>query len=124
MLEGPDAKAKPPGRAAAPQFGFPALPFGPWAAATGAVGHGNPIEALANLSREWLDFIGRRAKEDLGFLPRLSACRSAEEIQELYWAFWQKLVDDYWKELMGQLGNGAAKAVHSGGGTAVPPQNP
>lgn len=61
--------------------------------------NGKMHEGLALLSSEWLDFVNRRLKQDLGLPQRLYACRSADEVGQEYVTFWQQAVDDYRKEL-------------------------
>ena len=53
---------------------------------------------LASLGNEWVDFLHRRLQEDINLLPRLAACRCAEEISNVYGEFWRKLGEDYYKE--------------------------
>jgi hypothetical protein len=79
----------------------PATAYELWGPAlAGAVKwNGKMHEGLALLGSEWLDFVNRRLKQDLGLPQRLYACRSAEEVRQEYVAFWQQAVDDYQKEL-------------------------
>jgi hypothetical protein len=79
----------------------PAAGYELWSPAlAGAVRcNGKMYEGLALLGSEWLDFVNRRLKQDLGLSQRLYACRSAEDVCQEYAAFWQQAVDDYQKEL-------------------------
>jgi hypothetical protein len=43
--------------------------------------------------------VNRRLKEDINLLPRLAACRCAEEVSNVYAEFWRNLGEDYSKEL-------------------------
>jgi hypothetical protein len=70
------------------------------------------------LSGEWLYFVTRRLKEDVNLPTKFAACRSPNEISSVssvYAAFWQKLVDDYWKEfaVLGKLGGDIAARAGS-----------
>lgn len=65
-------------------------------------------EGFATLGSEWLDFVNRRLKQDLGLPQRLCACRSPEEARQAWLAFWQQAVEDYQKEatVMAKLAGG------------------
>ena len=70
--------------------------------------NGQIYGGLATLGSEWLDFVTGRLKQDLRLPQQLCACRSAEEIRDVYVAFWQHAVEDYQTEftIMAKLGSG------------------
>ncbi|MBO0763774.1 MAG: phasin family protein [Hyphomicrobiaceae bacterium] len=80
--------------------------WGP-ALAGAAKWNGKMCEGFALLGTEWLDFVNRRLKEDLNLPQRMCACRSAEELRDIYTAFWRQAIDDYQKEftVMTKLGS-------------------
>ena len=82
-------------------FGIPAWPIGFWGlgASHEIAWNGKVFEGLARLGIEWVDFVNRRLKEDINLLPRLAACRCAEEVSNVYAEFWRNLGEDYSKEL-------------------------
>ncbi len=82
-------------------FEFPPWPIGFWGlGALDEIGwNGKVFEGLARLGTEWVDFVNRRLKEDIKLLPRLAACRCAEEVSDAYAEFWRNLGEDYSKEL-------------------------
>jgi hypothetical protein len=55
-------------------------------------------EDFAAFCREWQDFVGRRFKEDMTLMRRLSSATSPLEFWNAQTAFWQKAVEDYWQE--------------------------
>jgi len=98
------------GKANVGSFMAPATGYELWGPAlAGAVKwNGKMYEGLAMLGSEWLDFVNRRLKQELSLPKRVCACRSPDEIREVYVAFWQQALDDYQKEfaLMTKLGSG------------------
>ena len=70
--------------------------------------NGKMYEGFAMLGSEWLDFVNRRMKEDLRLPQRVCACRTPEEVRDIYTGFWRQAVDDYQKEfaLLSRLGSG------------------
>jgi hypothetical protein len=70
--------------------------------------NGKMYEGMAMLGSEWLDFVNRRLKEDLGLPQRVCVCRTPEEVRSTYASFWRQAVDDYQKEfaLLSRLGSG------------------
>jgi hypothetical protein len=99
-------------------FGVPPWPMGLWGlAASHEIGWNSKVfEGAARLGTEWVDFMNRRLKEDINLLPRLAACRCAEEVSNVYAGFWRNLGEDYSKEfatlsrLSGDLANSAFTA--------------
>ena len=81
-------------------FAVPTWPFGIWALGAPNEIHwdGKVFEGLASLGNEWVDFVNRRLKEDINLLPRLAACRCAEEVSNVCAEFWRNLGEDYFKE--------------------------
>jgi hypothetical protein len=106
-------------RAAEPStmpFAIPVWPMPIWPSmADTASWNGKVLQGLTLLGGEWLDFVTRRLKEDVNLPTKFAACRSPNEISLVYAAFWQKLVDDYWKEfaVLGKLGGGVAASAGS-----------
>lgn len=87
-----------------------------WAPMLGATAKwsGEAQQGFVRFSREWLEFVARRMKEDLSLPQRLLACRSPEDVWGIYVGYWQKLFDDYRNEyaVMAKLGSALAeKAV-------------
>jgi hypothetical protein len=74
-------------------------------------------EGIATLSREWQDFLSARLKEDFTLWRRVGTAKSPDEAWTAYVAFWQRAVEDYWKEygraakLAGGLMNRSMAAV-------------
>ncbi len=81
-------------------FGIPSWPMGFWGlGASHEIGwNGKAFEGLARLGTEWVDFVNRRLKEDINLMPRLAACRCAEEVSDVYAEFWRSFGEDYSKE--------------------------
>lgn len=101
-------------------FGIPNWPMGFWGLGAPNEIAGNPkvFEGLARLGTEWVDFVDRRLKEDIGLLPRLAACRCAEDVSNVYAEFWRTLGEDYTKELvaLSKLSGEVATSAFSAGG--------
>jgi hypothetical protein len=93
---------------------MPAMGAEVWGAtlAGAAKWNGKMCEGMAMLGSEWLDFVNRRLKEDLGLPQRVCACRSPVEVRDTYASFWRQTVDDYQKEfaLLSRLGSGLLSA--------------
>lgn len=108
--------AAPPSIADFPFPGFPVNVWGP-ALAFNAECNATLHEGFATLSREWQDFLSARMKEDFTLLQRVGTAKSPEEAWAAYASFWQKAVEDYWKEygraakLAGGLMNRSMAAV-------------
>jgi len=81
-------------------FAIPTWPIGIWGPGPASAPNWSNMvfESFATLGNEWADFVGRRVKEDLNLLPRLAACRSPEQISNVYVTFWCKLGEDYSRE--------------------------
>jgi len=67
-------------------------------------------EDFTAIANEWQAFVGRRLKEDLDLLQRLSNSRTPDQVMTAYGEFWRKAAEDYGKETstMFELMNGAA----------------
>ena len=76
--------------------------------------------AATAVSREWLDFLSRRMREDLALPQRLASCRGLDEAWQTYATFWEKAVHDYQAEfselvrLNGELISAGAGVEHDG----------
>jgi hypothetical protein len=81
-------------------FGIASWPIGGWPLGThNAIGSNVKVfEGLARIGTEWVDFVNRRLKEDINLLPRLAACRCAQEVSDVYAEFWRNLGEDYTNE--------------------------
>jgi hypothetical protein len=94
----------------------PAWPNAIWpSVADAASWNEKALQGLTMLGGEWLDFVTRRLKEEVSLPTKLAACRSPNEMSSVYAAFWQKLVDVYWKEfaVLGKLGGDMAASAAS-----------
>jgi hypothetical protein len=100
MLDKAATGAGAPDQLRAMAFAIPSWPVGIWGlgAANELRWNDRAFEDLAGLGTEWVDFVDRRLKEDINLLPRLAACRCAEEVSNVYGEFWRKLGEDYSKE--------------------------
>jgi hypothetical protein len=104
MLDKPATGQRTLDRRGPTAFALPAWAVGPWGLGAASelrwnAWNGKAVEGLASLGNEWLDFVHRRLKADIDLLPRLAACRCAEEVSTVYAEFWRNLGDDYVKEL-------------------------
>jgi hypothetical protein len=116
MLDKPAIEQDTPAQPSAMPLAVPAWPIAIWPSiADAASWNEKALQGLTMLSGEWLDFVTRRLKEDVNLPTKFAACRSPNEISSVYAAFWQKLVDDYWKELavLGKLGGDIAARAGS-----------
>jgi hypothetical protein len=116
MLDKPAIEQETPAQPSAIPLAVPAWPIAIWPSiADAASWNEKALQGLTMLSGEWLDFVTRRLKEDVNLPTKFAACRSPNEISSVYAAFWQKLVDDYWKEfaVLGKLGGDIAARAGS-----------
>ena len=79
-------------------LGIPSWPVWFWGPGAPNASNGKVVESLARLGTEWVDFVNRRLKEDINLLPRLAACRCAEDVSNVYAEFWRNLGEDYTNE--------------------------
>ena len=65
-------------------------------------------QSFLALHYEWQTFVARRVKEDFHLVHEIARAKAPNEIWNASSRFWQKAVEDYWKEygLMAQLGTG------------------
>jgi len=98
------------------EVGFPPMmvPFGlealmelnrPALAAMAQV-NGRFYDNIATLNKNWVTFVNRRLKEDLGMPRQLAACKTIQEMYGVYADFFQTAVSDYQSEFeqMSKLG--------------------
>lgn len=98
------------------EVGFPPMmvPFGfealmeinrPALAAMAQV-NGRVYDSLVTINKNWVDFVNRRLKEDLGVPKQLAGCKSVQEMYSVYADFFQTALSDYRSELeqMSKLG--------------------
>jgi hypothetical protein len=57
-------------------------------------------KAAAAMSREWLDFLNRRLREDAALPQRLASCRAPDEAWHICSEFWQRALQDYQEEFI------------------------
>jgi hypothetical protein len=116
MLDKPAIEQDTPAQPSAMPLAVPAWPIAIWPSiADAASWNEKALQGLTMLSGQWLDFVTTRLKEDVNLPTKFAACRSPNEISSVYAAFWQKLVDDYWKEfaVLGKLGGDIAARAGS-----------
>lgn len=114
MLDKPAIEHETPAEPSAMRLAVPAWPIAIWPSIADSWNE-KALQGLTMLSGEWLDFVTRRLKEDVSLPTKFAACRSPNEMSSVYAAFWQKLVDDYWKEfaVLGKLGGDIAASAGS-----------
>ena len=116
MLDKPATEREGPTELSTMPFAIPTWPMPIWPPmADAASWNDKALQGLTLLGGEWLDFVTRRLKEDVSLPTRFAACRSPNEMSSVYAAFWERLVDDYWKEfaVLGKLGGDIAASVQS-----------
>ena len=72
--------------------------------------NGKVYDGLATMNRNWVAFVNRRLKEDLGVPKQLAACKSVQEMYGVYSEFLQNACADYQSEFeqMTKLGKSLA----------------
>lgn len=72
--------------------------------------NGKVYENLAAMNKNWVEFLNRRLKKDLGMPEQLAACKSLPEMYSVCADFFQSAVNDYQAEFeeMGKLGKSLA----------------
>jgi hypothetical protein len=116
MLDKPAIEQERPAEPSAMPFAIPTWPIAIWPSMADAASvNSKVLQGLAILGGEWLDFVTRRLKEDASLPVKFAACRCADDVSSVYAAFWQKLVDDYWKEfaVLGKLGGDSTAGAAS-----------
>ena len=68
--------------------------------------NGRLYETVVALNTEYVGFVNRRLKEDLGLPQQFAACRTLEDIYGVYTGFFQRAVEQYQAEIeqMAKLG--------------------
>lgn len=80
-------------------FGFDAfLEFNRPALAAMAQMNGKVYDGIATMNKNWVAFINRRLKEDLGVTQQLAGCKSVQEMYSVYTDFFQNACADYQSE--------------------------
>jgi hypothetical protein len=79
----------------------PALAFSMWNPFLAGALRGNAQmhEGFGAIASEWQDFVGRRLKEDVALMQRLTQSQAPDQIWAAYTDFWQKAAEDYGKEI-------------------------
>lgn len=60
--------------------------------------NGKVYENIATMNRNWVAFVNRRLREDLGMPRQLAACKTVQEMYSAYADFFQTAVTDYQSE--------------------------
>jgi hypothetical protein len=68
--------------------------------------NGKVYENVAALNKNWVAFVNRRLKEELGMPKQLASCKTMQEMYGVYADFFQTAVADYQSEFeqMSKLG--------------------
>src|SRR5262249_30999037 len=92
--------------------------------------NGKVYENLAAMNKNWVEFLNRRLKKELGMPKQLAECKSLPEVYSVYADFFQNAVADYQTELeeMSKLGRTMAddtlQALQARPGVATPGPRP
>jgi ABC-type Fe3+ transport system substrate-binding protein len=62
-------------------------------------GHAEALGGLSTIAHEWQDFLGRRLKEDVALMQRLSRSTTPVQILSAYTDFWRKAGEDYGEQV-------------------------
>src|SRR5262245_1562669 len=62
-------------------------------------GNAQAQQGFGTIASEWQDFVGHRLQEDITLLQRLANCSTPDQVWSAYSDFWQKVAEDYGKEL-------------------------
>jgi hypothetical protein len=57
------------------------------------------LEELGTIADEWQAFVGRRLKEDVALLQRLTRSTTLDQVLSAYADFWHKAGEDYGSEI-------------------------
>ena len=57
--------------------------------------NGKFLEIIASAQKEWVDFVYRRIKEDIGISQQLMTCQSLADIHEVYSQYLRKAFSQY-----------------------------
>ena len=55
-------------------------------------------QVFGPIAHDWNSFVGGRIQENCALANRLAGCRAPEHVWAAYSDFWQKAVEDYWRE--------------------------
>jgi len=80
------------------QTRFAPLPFNQPFFDAFAQWNGQIGESVAAINREWMDFLGRRVRQDLALAQQFSSARNPEEFWRVYARFWTQAAEDYQRE--------------------------
>ena len=108
MLDKPAIEHERPAELSAMPFAIPTWPIAVWPSMADTASRNEKVlQGLTVLGGESLDFVTRRLQEDVSLPTKFASCKSPDEMSSLYAAYWQKLVDDCWKEfaVLGKLGD-------------------
>jgi hypothetical protein len=72
--------------------------------------NGKVYDGIATMNKNWVAFINRRLKEDLGMPKQLAGCKTVQEMYGVYAEFFQNACADYQSEFeqMTKLGKSLA----------------
>ena len=62
-------------------------------------GNAQAHQSFGAIVSEWQEFLGRRMKEDMALMQRLTQSRTPDQILAAYSDFWQKAGEDYGNEI-------------------------
>jgi len=73
------------------------------------------FERAAAFNMEWTQFLARRFKEDMALPQHLTACKSAQEAQDIYVDFWTTALREYQEEFvrLAQMGQHVTREAAS-----------
>jgi Phasin protein len=60
--------------------------------------NGKVYDGIATLNKNWVAFVNRRLKEDLGVPKQLANCKTVQEMYSVYAEFFQNACADYQSE--------------------------
>lgn len=81
-------------------FPLPLSPEPVWQPAMHAIGAWNKtFGAIAKCQSAHWDFMQRRLEADFSLAPRLSRCKSPDEVFDTYAGYWAAAADDYQKQI-------------------------
>jgi hypothetical protein len=72
--------------------------------------NGKVYDGIATMNKNWVAFLNRRLKEDLGMPKQLAGCKTVQEMYGVYAEFFQNACADYQSEFeqMTKLGKSLA----------------
>ena len=57
------------------------------------------LGGFTTLAREWEDFVGRRLKEDVALVQRITRSSTPDQVLSAYAEFWRRAGEDYGREI-------------------------